>query len=203
MGRLEFLLRFWKSCWEVFFSDCSDRCSTNCQIRPMPNTESAMHNALGKERERGVAPQGGRKGSGETAGPAATGAPPATSLSHHKTAEMAGSSETPSHSPSSTPLSRSTSGAKMRKVTCLMYQVSHRLLLLPFCVISGGCELFACLLSAHLPSSQISASARESESLTWTWAQNIQDVNLPILVQKIRPLQTQQLNNKKYKIQRS
>ena len=156
MGSLEFLLRFWKSCWEVSFSDCSDRCGTNRQITPMPNTESARHSALGRERERGVAPQGGGKGRGETAGPAATGAPPATSLSHQKTAEMAGSSETHSHSSSSTPLSRSTSGAKMRKVTCLKYQVSHRLLLLPFCVISGGCELSACLLSSCYSPSQFS-----------------------------------------------
>lgn len=138
------------------FSGCSDRCGTNCQIRPMPNTESARHSALGRERERGVAPQGGGRGSGETASPAATEAPPATSLSYHKTTEMAGSSETPSDSSSSTPLSRSTSGAKMGKVTCLRYRVSHLLLLPPFCVISGGCELSACLLSSGSSPSQFS-----------------------------------------------
>lgn len=156
MGKFEFLLRFLKSCWEVLFSGCSDRCSTNWQIRSMPHTESAGHSALGRERERGVAPQGGRRGSGQTASLAATGALPVTSLSHHRTAEMAGSSETPSHSSSSIPLFRSSSGAKTGKVTCLRYQVSHLLLLPPFCVISGDWRLSAFLLSSCYSPSQFS-----------------------------------------------
>lgn len=133
----------------------------------MPHTESAGHSALGRERERGVAPQGGRRGSGQTASLAATGALPVTSLSHHRTAEMAGSSETPSHSSSLIPLFRSSSGAKTGKVTCLRYQVSHLLLLPPFCVISGDWGLLpVCSPAAtHLPSFQVSISARESESL--------------------------------------
>ena len=83
----------------------------------MSHPESAGHSALGRERERerGVAPQGGRRGSGPTAHLAATGALPVTSLSHHRTAEMAGSSETPSHSSSSIPLSRSSLGLRWEK----------------------------------------------------------------------------------------
>ena len=140
------------------FSGCSDRCNTNCQIRSVPNTEHAGHSALGRERERemGVAPQGGRRGSGQTASLAATGALSVTSLSHHRTAEIAGSSETPSHSSSSIPLSRSSSGAKMGKVACLRYQVSHLLLLPAFRVISGDWGLSAFLLSSCYSPSQFS-----------------------------------------------
>lgn len=136
----------------------------------VPNTESAGHSALGRERE------------GEACGPTGRGRRGRSNCqpsSHRSTAchfleppqdsRDAGSSETPSHSSSSIPLSRPSSGAKMGKVACLRYQVSHPLLLPAFCVISGDWGLSApCSPAAtHLPSFQVSIFARESESLTY------------------------------------
>lgn len=100
---------------------------------------------LGREREkqRGVALQGAGRGGSRT-NPAQEPQEHllVTCMGRHRTAKLAGSSETPSHSPSPIPLSRSKCEAKMGKMTCLRHQVAHVPLLQPFCVISGGCELF-------------------------------------------------------------
>lgn len=99
---------------------------------------------------------------------------------------MAGELRAPSHSSSSIPLFRPSSGAKMGKVACLRYQVSHPCFSLPSVYLwgLGTVCLSALQLLLTFPVFRSSISARESESLIWTWAQNIQDVNLPILVKK-------------------
>lgn len=108
-----------------------------------------------------------------------------TPMGHHRTAERAGNSETPGQPPTPTP----TFQIKIRsrdwendssKMPSISSSASATLW-----VVSGGLWTIGSpagaflLVSWYAPTSQVSLSAGESASLTWTWAPQIQDEDPP------------------------